>query len=1401
MVARNIIGTAYVKIRALTGDIEKDIKKALDKNLDNIGKDLGKQIGKQVSDSVEQGMRTVKISTRTLIDDDDVDQTGRKLVDGIQKAVDKIDTKVKVDVEPSHEGIEKTKHAINEIKDDVDDEVEIHPSMALPAAKYVQGRLAWLARTRFVKFVTQIDSKSFATVLAALSGARAIGQGLTNIWDRFKDIDKNILKIGTLASAIVYAGGAVTALFSNLSSLLLGLMQISGIITPMVGLFGGFALGIGTMVAALKDAPIYLRDVGDAFSELQDKISTNFWSRAQEPIRNLVDRLLPALDTGLGNTASALGDFFGAFSDSLGMGLVDDIAEMFDNLVWSIQIAKQSSDDVATSLQILGSHGSEYLPRLAGWWNDINERFANFLTRAEQDGSLERWTETAISNLAAVGDILRGAVRILWEFGEAADEAGGASLQALGDGLNNIADIVSRDPFRTTLVNVLRSAHEMLDDIASQSGPAVEDFFVAFGSTVTNVFQGVGDEIGRVLENLFTALGAQGFQSSLQNMLTGLATGLSKFSDHLPRITEGLGALMDVVATMGNEFLPTLGSAFSAVADVVILLAPTVNLLVTAFSGILGAVSKLPTPVLLLAGAWLLLKSNILAGNAAIKSVRGAVASMTTSFNSAKESVKLFGMYTQTSGIQTAIAATGIAGTTTKLGGFRGAMTLAAGAAKTMGNALKVALISNPIGLIITGITTAISIFAQNAADAKARTDALRGSLDQATGAMTALTDQAIANSFIENNQNMVLAAQELGISLSDLVAAYKGEAPEVIQELTDRQNELGSAFADVNGGIVFTDVSTNKFLNTLRGGEGEIATAVELQQQLAGVTEESADETLSAAEAAQALADKYGEAAEQIDIQINSLEELLRLREEEAGVQRDAVGAYNDLQDSLEGLNEITKTSKDVWNDQLTVFENIRQNPAIGGTVEEMGNLAESAVEAALAMADAGASTDDVQNAMNDAWDSFMAAADALGIDAEQAEQLAISYGLIPKDVVTNIEAGTEGAILSIAGLEAVINSTEGTITIDGETYPADVKLGDFLDSVEDPETGKPVVEIDGNTFDAEMSLAQLIELTGNTELMALIDANNEAAAEKISEVVQAAGNASPVMSIDGDTTLAENSRLDMQQDINNTVGTLGINANDTNAMNTLKTDVNNINNAFGTLDIDGDGYLADKELDAVLRDINTSKGTLDINGDGRLSRTELQIILNKINNSSGTVDVYAADKMDLGKILGRIPKSVTVPVYTVPRGNTGISPRALADGGILRGIETFAGGGVRFGENHRAMLARANGSVRIWAEPETGGEAYIPLAASKRKRSLELWKQVGKIFGALPKNFADGGITAAASFRPGSSSSSTSSTQTVYNTYNVTIDAKDLQGLREVERFASTVRNRARQGQETTY
>jgi hypothetical protein len=62
---------------------------------------------------------------------------------------------------------------------------------------------------------------------------------------------------------------------------------------------------------------------------------------------------------------------------------------------------------------------------------------------------------------------------------------------------------------------------------------------------------------------------------------------------------------------------------------------------------------------------------------------------------------------------------------------------------------------------------------------------------------------------------------------------------------------------------------------------------------------------------------------------------------------------------------------------------------------------------------------------------------------------------------------------------------------------------------------------------------------------------------------------------------------------------------------------------------------------------------------------------------------------------------------------------------------------------EDHRAQIARP-GQMRVWAEPETGGEAYIPLSTSKRDRSTDILGRVADRFGyALePKFFADGGL-----------------------------------------------------------
>ena len=74
--------------------------------------------------------------------------------------------------------------------------------------------------------------------------------------------------------------------------------------------------------------------------------------------------------------------------------------------------------------------------------------------------------------------------------------------------------------------------------------------------------------------------------------------------------------------------------------------------------------------------------------------------------------------------------------------------------------------------------------------------------------------------------------------------------------------------------------------------------------------------------------------------------------------------------------------------------------------------------------------------------------------------------------------------------------------------------------------------------------------------------------------------------------------------------------------------------------------------------------------------------------------------------------------------------------------GIVGYARGGLAFakgGENHTATIA-APGEWRVWAEPETGGEAYIPLAPAKRARSTAILSRVADIFGMRLQDKATG-------------------------------------------------------------
>jgi len=117
----------------------------------------------------------------------------------------------------------------------------------------------------------------------------------------------------------------------------------------------------------------------------------------------------------------------------------------------------------------------------------------------------------------------------------------------------------------------------------------------------------------------------------------------------------------------------------------------------------------------------------------------------------------------------------------------------------------------------------------------------------------------------------------------------------------------------------------------------------------------------------------------------------------------------------------------------------------------------------------------------------------------------------------------------------------------------------------------------------------------------------------------------------------------------------------------------------------------------------------------------------------------------------LASVPTSKTVTItsrfiteritrnQTTDQGGHAVTPNA--NGGYYpHGIPSYADGKLP----KQAMVQPGKGGGLVqWAEKETGGEAFIPLAPSKRDRSEKILGQVAGSFGlGLVKSFADGGL-----------------------------------------------------------
>ncbi|KFG02754.1 hypothetical protein IQ62_00165, partial [Streptomyces scabiei] len=357
------------------------------------------------------------------------------------------------------------------------------------------------------------------------------------------------------------------------------------------------------------------------------------------------------------------------------------------------------------------------------------------------------------------------------------------------------------------------------------------------------------------------------------------------------------------------------------------------------------------------------------------------------------------------------------------------------------------------------------------------------------------------------------------------------------------------------------------------------------------------------------------------------------------------------------------------------------------------LSTLAANTDAAATAAREQGKSWEQVNGIYKEGRETFVKAADDMGLTRKQAEALADSYLKIPDKKSTLLEMRTEDAV---AGLDTVIDKIEKT-------------------------PNAKSVKVDALTSDA----VTLLETLG-FKVTELPDGRFEVAAE----------------------TGSAKGKLDALKETRDGIRdkTITLDAETLDAIEDLQTVQDKVASTKGkTITMKAPTAAAREQLEMLGFKIRDTKGKNVVitapTGTPQANVAALAGAINGLQNRNITITTrHVTINETVNKTASSLADALRKQAKNA-RADGGVFDY-YAEGGIQRGgVRRFAKGS----ENHVAQIARG-GSWRVWAEDETEGEGYVPFARSKRVRSRAITEQIVGRLGGDPASIqwnADGSVT----------------------------------------------------------
>jgi hypothetical protein len=1030
-----------------------------------------------------------------------------------------------------------------------------------------------------------------------------------------------------------------------------------------------------------------------AWSKVKMAVSDRFFSKVTDDIKPLANSVFPLLQSTLGDAAGQMGELAHRGAEFMQTGV----------------FRRDFKTIAATSSTVIG-HVTDGLANLGHASLDFLVASGPFVERVGAGAEkLTQWMRASIQAGRETGSL----AKFLDHAGQKADQLGRATLHMIKGfgGMGKAGMDVGNsllDGLEGTMARFDRWAHskpgqaamkQFYEDSAGtfhELNMLVGDFFRAFGRAakdggVRDLIRQIRTELGPALGTFFSAMG-----HNIGPALISLVSNLAEAIGHLSQAGSGLGVLMAAF----SGFLNVFNKLMSVI--------PGANTVLATFLGTMLALK-------VISGVTSMLGRLGIAVSGAGTSLRGMSATLRGQLGTGVMGAQISGWQ------RIGLAYQGAASQGGRLSGAMRGIRAANGATVRALGGLTGAL-GGPLGIAITGVTIGLGLLAakqeQNARAAAAhreRVDSLAKALAGSNGVIDANV-RAQAVQLLQDTQladgkgRLVDVMRNAGVSLKELTDAYLeqdgsvGDLRKKMQDLMNAHMEYKNIAGD-KASVLVPDEVGKKYkaaADALGSVNGELAKSRRDSKEAAAAMKDSGvvgvDSYTRLGGAIAAFNDKTKTSDERVQALRAALDSLkgntMSIHDATAKLNQTMLQVDDAMKDNIKHSDGWGKSL--VGNDKLvnTSTKNGQQlNQQLEDLRDGMLQVSTSAREAAdnhlIPLSEAMNTSRD---AAKDARQKALELAAAFNIPKDQAKALVDQMGFIPDQISTLITTeGMPKATAEILGLRTQLESIPAGkgIQIKSPTLEARTQL-ELLGYSFQRIPGSKNVVVTAPTGKSRVDIAALVD-----DIAAAPD-KKKVTVQAI--IKQAAGDLKSVQQkVAG---LPKGKSIEVKTPTKTALSML-------------------------------------KDLGYKIKTVDGSHGkTVKITAPNKTPIQQVQAIQGKINNLTGRTVHVTVKYSEQGK-----PSVVS----THANGNI----VRYAEGGIRAvgsRIRAFANGA----ENHIAQIAKA-GEWRLWAEDETGGEAYVPLGKSKRKRSKEILDQVAEMFGGTVvypgrgalRSFANGALS----------------------------------------------------------